>query len=319
MDRLPSGATAVAWIDVGGLAAVLPEDRWNRYAGAFEDDEDMQDLERFIEATGMDPRENIAQIAFASLPGAETPDDYLVLMAAAFDRERVEALAADAETITYEGTTFYADQAVFRNLGEAVGRPEDPAREMGDSAAGTSARAPGYVAILDDATLAMGSEASLRAAVDVGNGSRGPITTDATMNALIGDVYDRGQIWFVAQRDSWDERVDELGPGSNMVPMGAIDSIEVVTMTVQMGDGMEMRLSALAADADGAAELATSLKGLVAMGRMMLQQSDPKLYEILDRGLTVGQEDRAVRLDITLTDADIETLQRMAEEQMPAR
>lgn len=320
MDRLPAGATAVAWIDVGGLAAVTPEESWDRYRRAFEADEDMQDLERFTEATGMDPRENIAQIAFAALPSDTAPDDYLVLISATFDRDKLEALADGADNVVYDGTTFYDAEDIFRKLGEAVGRRDETSADDGNGAPGAAAaRRPGYVAILDAATLAMGSEESLRAAVDVGSGSREPITTDGVMTGFIGDVYDQGQIWFVALRGAWDKRVDELGLQPGGMPNQAIDGIEVVTMTVRMGDGMNMRIAALAADADAAAELVSSLNGLLAMGRMMVQQSDPQLFEILDRGLNVAQDERSVHLDIVLSDADIETLRRLAEEQMPDR
>ena len=63
--------------------------------------------------------------------------------------------------------------------------------------------------------------------------------------------------------------------------------------------------------------VALTKEGILAMGRMMLQQQEPELFAIIDRGLSVGQDDRTVHIEATLTDADIEILQRMAEEQMP--
>jgi hypothetical protein len=176
---------------------------------------------------------------------------------------------------------------------------------------------PGYLAILDGETLAMGTESTLRVIVDVAGNRHDALKMDPTMNDLISDVAGQGQIWFVASRDTWDKRLDDLAQGGSMVPVSAIESIEILTMSLRMGDGMTMRIAGMAATAEAAAELSTSLNGLLAMGRMMLQQQEPELFAIIDRGLSVGQDDRTVHIEATLTDADIEILQRMAEEQMP--
>jgi len=316
IDRLPAGATAIAWVDIEALAEAMPPEEWDEYEEMFQDDEDMQDLERFAEATGMDPREDMKQITFAVMPGDGEEDDYVMLMSAAFDRDKLEGLADGAETISYEGMTFYSAEDVFRNLEEAVGPmgTEDP---DGNSEIEVSVDRPGYLAILDGETLAMGTESTLRVIVDVAANRHDALKMDPAMNDLISDVAGQGQIWFVATRDTWDERLDDLAQGGSMVPVSAIESIEILTMSLRMGDGMTMRIAGMTATAEAATELSTSLNGLLALGRMMLQQQEPELFAIIDRGLSVGQDDRTVHIEATLTDADIEILQRMAEEQMP--
>jgi hypothetical protein len=319
IDRLPAGATAIAWIDFEALAEAMPQEKWDAYEEMLQGDEDMGDLERFTEATGIDPREDLMQLAFAALPTAAEPDDYLVLMSADFDEDKLLELAVDAESVTYEGATFYAAADVFRALEEAVAEPEG-----GDASGSTSIEAaadrPGYLSIIDDETLAMGSQASLEVVVDVDSGRRDSLKMDPVMNDLISDVAGEGQIWFVGTRETWDERIGDLGQGNGpMVPTSAIESIEVLTMSLRMGEGMTMRITGIAATADAATELTTSLNGLLAMGRMMLQQNEPELFAIIDRGISVSQDDRTIRIQADLTDADIEVLQRMADEQMPAR
>lgn len=313
IDRVPAGATAIAWIDFEALAASMSPEDWNEYEQMLQgEDEDMAAFERFAEATGIDPREDMMQLAFVALPTAVAPDDYLVLLSADFDRDKLEALAADAESVSYEGTTFYSADDVFRNISEAVGRPATEGEGMVDP------ETPGWVAILDDRTIAMGTDVSLQAIVDVDGGRHDGLQADAAMSGLVADVVDEGQIWFVATRDTWRDRMDDIGQNP-MVPTAAINNIETVTMSLRMGDGMTLRIAGMASDPETANELTTSLNGLLGMGRMMLQQSEPELFVIVDRALTVRQEDRTVRIQADLTPEDMETLQRLAEEQVPQR
>jgi len=313
IDRVPAGATAVAWIDFKALAASMSPEDWDEYEQMLQgDDEDMATFERFVEATGIDPREDMMDLAFVALPTAVAPDDYLVLMSADFDRDKLEALAADAESISYEGTTFYSAEDVFRSIGEAIGKPVTEAEGM------VAQDPPGWVAILDDQTIAMGTDVSLQTVVDVDGGRHDSLQSDATMSGLVADVVDEGQAWFVATRETWQDRMDDMGDNP-MVPTAAIGSIETVTMSLRMGDGMTLRIAGMADSPETANELTTSLNGLLGMGRMMLQQSEPELFAIVDRALTVRQEDSTVRIQADLTPEDIEVLQRLAEEQAPER
>jgi hypothetical protein len=177
---------------------------------------------------------------------------------------------------------------------------------------------PGWVAILDDQTIALGTDLSLQTMVDVDGGRHDGLQADAAMTGLVADVVDEGQIWFVATRDTWQDRMDDLGQ-SPMVPTAAINSIETVTMSLRMGDGMTLRIAGMAGSPETASELTTSLNGLLGMGRMMLQQSDPELFAIVDRALSVRQEENTVRIQADLTPEDMEVLQRLAEEQAPQR
>jgi len=311
IDRVPAGATSVAWIDLEALAQAMPQEQWDDYQGMVQDEADIETYERFVEATGIDPRTDVTQMAFASMPAVgDSEGEFLMLMSAEFDRGKLEELAAGADSVTYEGVTFYESDDVFRALGEAVGEPQN---DMGAAAPTTN---PAYLAILDDRTLAMGTEQGLRVAIDVGSGAHDTLQADAEMMAHVNDVSEDGQIWFVAKRDTWQERVAGMGQGA-MVPTDAIEGIETMTLSLQLGDGMILRIAGIAGTAEAAAELAKSLNGVMAMGRMMLQQNEPELYDIIDRGLSVGQDDRTVRIEANLTQGDLEVLQRLAEEQMP--
>ena len=68
IDRLPSGATAIAWIDLEALSEAMPPEQWEQYEEMFEGDEDMR-LQRIQEATGIDLREDVRQMGVALMPG----------------------------------------------------------------------------------------------------------------------------------------------------------------------------------------------------------------------------------------------------------
>lgn len=315
IDRLPAGAIAIAWIDIETLAAAMPPEEWDEYEEMFQGDDNMQDLERFTEATGIDPREDMRQVAVAMMPGAAEDGDPVVLVALDFDEDKLLALMAEAETVSYEGATLYNAQEVFRRLQEAVGREDTGAGEGELSGEFELAAEPdNYLTILDAQTLAMGTEEGLKVLIDVDGGRHDSLKMDPMMNDLISDVVGQGQIWFVATSDTWEGQIAELGQGGGMVPTNAIESIEVMTMSMRLGDGMTLRLAGVAASAEDAGLLADTLNGWTALGKMMLQQSQPELFGILDHGITVGQDDRTVHIEANLSAADIAVLRLMAKD-----
>ncbi len=316
IDRLPAGAVAIAWIDIEALAAAMPPEDWDEYEELFQNNDSMQNLERFAEATGINLREDIRQVAVAIMPGAGEEVEALVLAVLDFDEDKLLALTADAETIAYEGETLYDAQEIFRSLEEALGKEDAGTGER--EASGDfdfTAQPDNFLTIVDAQTLAMGTEESLKVLIDVDGGRHDSLKMDPAMNDLISDVAGQGQVWFVATREAWDNQIGELAQGGSMVPTNAIESIEVVTMSMRLGNGMTtLRLAGVAASAEDAGLLADTLNGWTALGKMMLQQSEPELFDILDRSITVGRDDRTVHIEANLNPTDIAVLRLMAEE-----
>ena len=85
-------------------------------------------------------------------------------------------------------------------------------------------------------------------------------------------------------------------------------------MSMRMGDGVTLRLAGVATTAEDAGLLADTLNGWTAMGKIMLQQSQPEMFDILDRGITVGRDDRTVHIEADLSAADIEALRSVMED-----
>ena len=316
IDRLPSGATAIAWIDFAALSEAMSAEQWDQYEEMLEGDENAQDLARFKEATGIDVREDLRQMGGALMPGGADDDWPVVLIEADFDRGRLVSLLTDAESIDYEGVPMYAVDDFARNLEVTVGRDEDIESRGAEAETGSAIEA--YIVVLDDTTLAIGTEENLRIVINVDGGRRETLKSDPDMNDLISEVAGHGQIWLVATKSTWDNQVaglDQTIPGT-MVPATAIESIETITLSMRLGDGLSIRLAGISESAEDARMLTETLNGLLSMGKMMIQGSQPELFQILDRGVRAEQDDRRINIEANLTPADLEFLQRMAEDEV---
>lgn len=316
IDRLPFGATAIAWIDFEDLAEAMSSEQWDQYEEMLQGDENTQGLERFEEATGIDVRQDVRQMGVALMPGGGDNNWPIVLIEVDFDRGRFESLLTDAESIEYEGATMYAVDDFVRNLESVVSGDDDI--DIPDAEAATEPADGAYLVVLDDTTLAIGTEENLRVVIDVDGGRHETLKSDPDMNDLISEVAGHGQIWLVATKSTWDDQVADFGqtiPGT-MVPATAIESIETVTLSMWLGDGLSIRLTGIAGSAEDAGMLTDSLNGLLSMGKIMIQGSQPELFQILDRGVHAEQDDRRINIEANLTPADLEFLRRMAEEEV---
>ncbi len=316
IDRLPSGATAIAWIDFEDLAEAMSAEQWDQYEEMLQGDENAQELERFEEATGINLREDMRQLGVALMPGGGNDNWPIVLIEADFDRGRLESLLTDTESIEYEATTMYAVDDIVRNLEVAVGGDEDI--DSPGAEAETAAADDAYIVVLDDTTLAIGTEESLRIVIDVDGGRRETLKSDPDMNDLISEVAGHGQIWLVATKSAWDDQVADLGESGagGMVPATAIESIETITLSIRMGDGLSIHLAGISRSSEDARMLADALNGLLSIGKMMIQGMQPELFEIIDREMHAEQDARRITMETNLTQAELEFLLRRFEEEM---
>lgn len=62
--------------------------------------------------------------------------------------------------------------------------------------------------------------------------------------------------------------------------------------------------------------ISQSMLGLLAMGKMMIQQAQPDLFNIVDRGLLIDSDNRAINIEANLSAEDIATLRELAEEKV---
>ena len=86
-------------------------------------------------------------------------------------------------------------------------------------------------------------------------------------------------------------------------------------MSLQIGNGLSARLAGIATSSEDARMLTDSLNGLIAMGKMMLQGSQPELFEILD-GVHAEQDDQKINIEVTLSQTSFDFLLSIVEQEL---
>jgi hypothetical protein len=318
IDQMPSlGAEAIARIDVAGLREALPEEQWKRYEEIFLEEgiffeSDGAELRQMWEGLGTNPRESLEHISFAIMHAEQgaggdadhTQDEMLILVSGDFDHNRFELALTNAianwSSEDIDGTTmWWVDEA-----------------STGLVPFGQVAATPPIIALafLDDTTLAIGNQESLYAVIGT-NGSRlEPLESGHIMNDLISEVAGQGQIWLVA--------TDSLIPtllGSDDAPLmlpSVIGNLEAISMSVQMGDGLSARFAGITPSSEDTRMLTESFNGLVAMGKMMLQGSQPELFEIMDGGVHAEQDNQQINIEVSLSQTNLDFLLSIAEQEL---
>lgn len=320
---LPSDAFLVGWMDVDAL-------RESSAGSAFlEDesgsDEDYEDLRRFTEATGIE-MEDIHQAGFAGFEDVSEDTDAVVVAAARVDYEpaRMTELLAERPTLTHGDRTLYELDESMWNDDEvetvAGDRPEptpdDPA--TGEEVEAEEEQEPPYLVMLDAGTLLFGNERGVRASLDTIDADAASLRDNAALIEIIESASEGSQAWIVVTRDAWADQMEDVPAEGMPVPRSAIEGIERMTLSLGVQDGFMLRVIGLAGTEEDATLLADAVRGGLSMAKMMIQEQQPEIFSILDQGITVGAEGRELRLQVQLTEPQIEALRQFAEEQMPA-
>lgn len=304
---LPSQATTIGFIDFAAIRETPVYEFLKQDAGFG----DTEGLEKIIEDTGIDPRTDLHRIAFISNDGFGTWNDrgaFLVL--ATFERARIEEAIGSAPTDQYSGRSLYQIGAMDRdeeNEGEGKGEGEG---EGEDDSISIDVEVDGWMTILSDTVLAFGSSDLIRAIVDVADGAPSARDNSALM-ALLEDVDTDAQIWLVSAQEGL---FSNITPDAGS-PIGQIgyDRINAMMLALDLSDGLSFRIRGRTPAEEDAKNLGDALNGMVALGKMMLQNSSPDVFEILDRGIETGSRGRDVTIEAHLTIDDLRVLRDYAD------
>ena len=317
IDQLPSlGAEGIAWIDFEALREALPEEQWKRYERTFFEEglflePGGDELRQMWERLGINPREGLEHISFVIMDGAQgvggdadhTHDEMIILISADFDHNRFESaltdIVANWSIEDVDGTTMWKADEVSTGLAPFLGVAATPPSLA--------------LAFLDDTTLVMGNQESLYTVIGAKGGRREPLEPDHTMNDLVSEVAEQGQFWLVANNHLIPTQL-----GSDDAPLilpSTIGNLEAISMSLQIGNGLSARLAGIATSSEDARMLTDSLNGLIAMGKMMLQGSQPELFEILD-GVHAEQDDQKINIEATLSQTSFDFLLSIVEQEL---
>ena len=318
IDQMPSlGAEAIARINFAGLREALPEEQWKRYEEIFLEEgilleSNGDELRQMWEGLGTNPRERLKHISFAIMHDTQgvggnadhTRDEMLILVSADFDHNRFELALTDAianwSSEDVDGTTMWWVDEVNTGLAPFLEVAETPPIIA--------------LAFLDDTTLAIGNQESLYTVIETKGSRLEPLESGHIMNDLISEVAGQGQVWLVA--------TNSLIPtllGSDDAPLmlpSVIGNLEAISMSVQMGDELSARFTGITPSSEDTRMLTESFNGLVAMGKMMLQGSQPEFFEILDGGVHAEQDDHKINIEVNLSQANLDFLLSIAEQEL---
>lgn len=315
IGMLPAQVVSVGYLDYAAL-------RTSELHDLLVGDEEMsveafEDLEQFVSETGLDLRTDIHRVAFATsrfaIDGGDEADNAgVMVVSATFDRAGIEsALAERFDSETFEGETiWHIHERVIEIEVEdpdAGGEAEDP--DTDDEA--EEMDTDGYLALLNDDTLVIGSRPMVEAVLGVRSGEASARTNDR-LAGLIEDVDPDSQLWFVSAQD---QLVADLAPRGGNGPAASlpVDRIRSLILSARFTDGLALQVRGRTPADEDAKLLGDSLNGMLAFGKMMVQSNAPEIFAIIDSGVSAGSSGRDVTIRAELTIAEIEQLRAYLE------
>jgi hypothetical protein len=162
-----------------------------------------------------------------------------------------------------------------------------PERRSGDLKKG--------VALLAESEIAVGGLDSLKAVIDVRNGSLPGVAENATLGPILRGMNANDMFWFAG--DAQELAFRGLGPAPLRRNFN-LEELESVFGTVNVGDSVEGNVAAVARDPEAARKLADGLRGLMAFGQLAAGRN-PDLAQLL-KGVSVSHEQSNARIDVAI-------------------
>lgn len=274
-------------------------------------DHDAKGQEEFQRETGINIEQDIDYVLAWMTPkpaGAEGGNGHpvgLVLAHGRFDQARLEALAAShggvAETIS--GIRVLRPNPNRGRTQVEVERPDAAEGAKGDIKIHRGHKGgPGpMVAFLEPGLIAIGEEATIRAAIAHGASGGRTILDNQEMSNLIGDLEGSSNVWAVGQMDALTKGASLPDPIAQHLP-----AVKWFSASTHVGAGVSGVLRAEARDEDAAKNLRDVLQGFMAMARLHAGQK-PELAPIM-QSLTVSGTGNTVALSFEVPPALVDTL-----------
>ena len=250
---------------------------------------------RFLREIGLSPREDIDTIVLATSKHAGTSDDALVLFDGRFDVARIAA------ALTSRGATLQKS---------AAGDYYRLSAEHGDH--------PGAVALVNPHLVVAGSEAAVTAALGRReSGGSGGLMSGQGLGQKISRVDKDASAWALVDLTRYpvtqnremhvDVRVEGKDEASRAV-VGAMKSMSLLALEAKVhGDAIDVSATGLSADAENRQLLQDSLRGLLAMWRLAVQEKSPEMVAVI-RGFRVDGDTEGVTVRGTLPGSVLRSL-----------
>ncbi len=253
------------------------------------------DGSRFLRETGLSPREDIDTIVLATSKRAGAPDEALVVFEGRFDVARISsALRSRGATLQKGGSGEY-----YRL----------PAEHGGNE---------GAVALVNAGLLVAGSETAVASALGRReSGGSGGLMSGQGLGKQLSRVDRDASAWALVDLTRYpvtqnremrvDVRVEGRDEPSRAI-VGAMKSMSLLALQAKVrGDGIDVAATGLSSDAENRQLLQDSLRGLLAMWRLAIQEKSPEMVSVI-RGFQVDSDSQGVSLRGTLPGSVLRSL-----------
>ncbi len=246
------------------------------------------DAARFLEETGLTPREDIDTILLAMSPRTGSRESGLVLFEGRFDLARIsKALVSREATLR---TSPSGDYYVLRERGGE----------------------PGAVALVNRGLIVCGHEEAVTAALARReSGGDGGLTSGQGIGRYLSRVDRDASAWALVDvaRFPASARRDDAGPGDpSQAVFSAMKSVSFVALQATVkSDGLEIEATGLTTDAENRDLLADALRGVLAMWRLAVQEKAPEMVSIIRR-FQIDSDSDGVSIRGTLPSSFLESL-----------
>lgn len=267
LSILPSDCQFVFGLDVQKLVASPSYARFQKSNSQIGND-----LTAFVEETGVDPERDIDFLIGAGRSGASVTERSVIIAVGKFDKDKINAYIQTKRKpvkTTYETASLW----MF---------PDHQSDKIDKG-----------IVILNDREIAFGDLDSLKAVIDVSEKGSRNIMLNPTMGPLIQDIDTDEMIWFAGDLN------EALAKGPVETPLGLnLSFIRTIVGTVNIGDTVVGKITAIAQDPDSAAQLANAVRGFIAIAQ--LTGSKNRGLKTLLSGLTVSQRSTEVSVALNL-------------------
>ena len=254
------------------------------------------DGSRFLRETGLSPREDIDTIVLATSKGTGSSDDALVVFEGRFDAARI------ASALTSRGATLQKSAA-----GDFYRLP----REHGGDHSGA-------VAVVNPGLVIAGSETAVTAALGRReSGGAASLMSGQGLGKQLSRVDEDASAWALIDLTRYpitqnremhvDVRIEGKDEPSRAI-VGAMKSMSLLALEARVhGDAIDVSATGLSSDAENRSLLQDSLRGLLAMWRLAVQDKSPEMVSVI-RGFKVDSDSDGVTIRGTVPGSVLRSL-----------
>jgi hypothetical protein len=226
------------------------------------------ELAKLREKTGIDPFRDISYLLVAATSVEKTKPHAVVIVSGTFDRDRIVGYIRSqmgSIEMDYGGASLFMIPEMSKD-GIKAG-----------------------ISFLGAQELAVGDMDLLKAVLDTRSGAKQSILANPDMTSVLSSIQYDNMFWFAANPSEVLKNTPintPLGPTQN--------SIRNSYGSFNIGDTINGKITAIAADLDSATKIANVFKGLIALGQLS-GNKNPDLKLMLDR-ITVTQNEKQISL-----------------------